>query len=88
MKVEDLWPPNRVVVDRDGMAVNASRAKHEFCAYPDIVFVRDDGWTLGAPLALERVAYRLWRDYWTHFARRGDELMSKISEYQETQGGE
>lgn len=72
---------DRVVVNEFGEAVSLKRAVDEFNVKPDIIFVRDDGWCLGAPALLEKTAYRIWRDSWTHFWRRGDENKTPISEY-------
>ena len=52
-------PPNRVVVDDQGTAV-----PHTRLLKVDVVFVRDDSWTLGAPSELEDVARSLWSDMW------------------------
>lgn len=38
---------------------------------PDVVFLRGDGWTLGAPAELAEDAYRSWAEEWTHFSVRG-----------------
>lgn len=61
--------PARVIVDEEGHAVNAMEARYEHLEW-DVVFLRDDGWTLGAPQHLERVAYETWRGEWIHFARK------------------
>jgi hypothetical protein len=55
--------PRRVVIDAEGAAVSPSRTELK----PDIVFIRDDGWTLGAPASLATVAYETWADYWVSF---------------------
>jgi len=70
----------RVVVNREGEAWISSRAK-DAGFVPEIIFRRNDGWTLGAPDHLEHVAYGLWEKEWTHFARRGDEFFSRIETY-------
>src|SRR5262245_59247353 len=46
---------NRVVIDELGGAVNPRRAS-EMGVTPDVVFIRNDGWVLGAPARLESVA--------------------------------
>lgn len=56
--------PTRVVVDVSGEAVPASRARQEYGATPDVIFIRRDGWSLGAPKSLASVAEGLWRDEW------------------------
>lgn len=56
--------PTRVVVGESGEAVPTPRARQEFGATPDVIFIRKDGWTLGAPKSLAHVAEGLWRDEW------------------------
>lgn len=56
---------NRVVIKADGTAVNPVKAKREYQIEPGVIFVRNDGWTLGAPAHLENVAFNMWRDEWT-----------------------
>lgn len=75
------WSPARVVVDSEGQAVNSRRATFEYGVRTDIVFLRGDGWTLGAPKHLESVAYSLWRDEWTHFCRRPGLAWVPIAKY-------
>lgn len=70
----------RVVVEASGKAVVPRVAREEFGMTPDIVFIRNDSWRLGAPEQFEDVAYRLWKDHWTHFHRKG-ELMRPIGQY-------
>lgn len=72
--------PVRVVVNGSGHAVTPVRALHDFGLMPDVFFLRDDGWCLGATSECEAVAFRLWRDHWTHFQRVGG-AVKPISEY-------
>jgi hypothetical protein len=60
---------SRVVINFDGEAVSHSKAE-EMGVEPDVGFLRDDGWALGAPKELEDVAYRMWADKWTHIIRK------------------
>lgn len=71
---------SRVVVNHDGEGWSPARAFAIGIA-PDIGFRRKDGWCLGAPWNLEHVAYRMWADEWTHFAKHGDTHWRPISEY-------
>ena len=73
--------PTRVVVDDEGLGANSKRARFEYNIIPDIVFLRDDGWTLGAPTQFETVAYRLWQAEWTHFVRRPHSIWVPIRKY-------
>jgi len=56
--------PNRVVVDDQGMAVGWARAIKQYDVMSDVIFIRDDGWMLGAPKDLEHTAEALWHDRW------------------------
>ncbi len=60
---------DRVVVNSDGFAVSARDAfnHHGICA--KVIFLRADGWSLGAPAELERVALATWADHWVSFMR-------------------
>jgi sulfur carrier protein ThiS len=55
--------PTRVVINSNGEAVPAKRAS-ELQIPIEVIYVRDDGWSLGAPLRLLEDAYRLWPDHW------------------------
>lgn len=46
----------------------------------EIVFVRDDGWTLGAPGQLGKEAYMLWEANWERFIDR-DGNLHEIAEF-------
>ena len=70
----------RVVVNREGEAWSFSRA-FERGIKPDVIFIRNDGWTLGAPSSLEDVAFDLWKKDWTHFARAGKWEVTPIENY-------
>ena len=55
--------PKRVMIN-DHEATTPYRAKDEHGIEPSIVFLRDDGWTLGAPEHLRGAAQSLWADTW------------------------
>lgn len=58
-----IMGPARVVVDRSGRAVPPDQASERGIAW-DVIFVRRDGWTLGAPARLAKVAFRMWEGEW------------------------
>ena len=58
-----VMTPTRVLM-RDGLALPPRRAFAEFGVKSDVVFVRDDGWSLGAPCELTEAARLLWADRW------------------------
>ena len=72
---------NRVVVNEFGESKSPVAAAQQDGISPDIVFVRDDGWCLGAPKRFAAVAFGMWRREWTHFARDPDWDLKPIVEY-------
>lgn len=60
---------SRVIINHEGEAVSMKRA-FEMGFEPDVGFMRNDGWSLGAPAELEDAAFRLWADQWTHVIRK------------------
>lgn len=54
----------RVLVSREGVAVSPKRARELYRISPHVVYVRSDGWTLGAPHELEETARCMWGDHW------------------------
>lgn len=55
--------PIRVMVN-DDESVSARSARADFGIKPVVIFLRDDGWTLGAPKHLEEAARQLWAGQW------------------------
>jgi len=76
-----LHGPSRVLISRD-RAVPPSRAREEYGVIPDIVFIRDDGWSLGAAKELEDMAFSKWPCEWIGFLRRPDKIPVLIAHYQ------
>lgn len=72
--------PNRVLCP-DGAAHPCRRAREEHGTLPSVIFIRNDGWSLGAPESLEWEAYRQWSDQWAGFLRRPETSAKLISEY-------
>jgi len=64
----DLHKISRVVVQvENGQVVYATtpkRARDEYEVVPDVLFVRNDGWSLGARFEDEAAAFDLWADCW------------------------
>jgi len=54
-----LFGPRRVVINAHGEAV-APRHDEPY----DIIFIRHDGWSLGAPRELAAIAEGMWADCW------------------------
>lgn len=51
--------PTRIVVDKDGYA----RRPQSGDVY-DVVFIRNDGWSLAAPDRFRSVAHAMWASEW------------------------
>lgn len=81
-KVMKLVDKFRVVIDSDGEAINFERARKEHGITPDIVFIRNDSWALGAQNLHRNVAYNMWSNDWTHFYLMGEQKLQPISEYE------
>ena len=59
------WGARRVLIDRDGTMVSPERAfRLQDMRKPDVIFIREDGWTLGAISELAECAEELWRNHW------------------------
>lgn len=67
--------PDRVVISSDGVAVTPARARHIHNIEFDVVFLRKDGWSLGAPRHLKKVAEDLWIDEWVGMLVKPDRTM-------------
>jgi hypothetical protein len=53
--------PTRIVINSDGEAVPPNKDNIKLI---EVVFVRKDGWSLGAPFHLIEVARKMWDDEW------------------------
>ena len=62
--------PDRVVISEEGEMVHWKVARDNHGIFPDVVFIRNDGWTLGAPAPLEDVARKLWEHDWLGLIRK------------------
>jgi hypothetical protein len=56
--------PDRVVINASGEATSSTCARNEYKIAPTVIFVRDDGWSLGAPEQFRHVARDMWSDKW------------------------
>jgi len=56
----------RVVVSLEGEATSKLKAYQKYGedVYPDYIYIRNDGWTLGACEKFQLVAYNMWRTDW------------------------
>lgn len=85
-----LTVPDRVYVrDEYGLlGVPANVARDQYKIFPDIIFFRNDGWTLGAVRGNTDVeAYELWKGEWTGYTlldktgRCIDQVFHQASEF-------
>ena len=58
----------RVLIDANGYGVAPSRTTVK----PEVIFVRTDGWSLGAPKELESAAREMWKGDWVESWRLRD----------------
>lgn len=64
--------PIRVIVDAEGLGEQPQRAQRRpYYEPPVVVFIRNDGWTLGACAKYEAVARKLWEKDWVGVLRNG-----------------
>lgn len=73
------YGPSRVMVEKDYAIPSHKAEKRGIKA--TVVFIRNDGWTLGAPVHYEKNAFETWSDHWTHFAKLPDGVATPIEEY-------
>lgn len=56
--------PDRVVINEEGEGVSPFRASLACIILPTVIFIRADGWSLGAPRHLVNIAHKMWKDEW------------------------
>ena len=77
----DSFKPTRVVINSYGDGVTPERAERDYEIKSDIIFIRKDGWSLGAPEILESTAYSIWQNEWKTFIRKRESIFRDIEEY-------
>ena len=82
MKLIAIHGPSRVMVS-EFEATRPETAKGAHGISPDIIFIRDDGWSLGAPKALAEAAEALYPEQWTHVLLRPSTKPYTYQEYQQ-----
>lgn len=84
MKIKEIFEqikrygPTRVVISKEGEAVNPKRAREQNI-FSNVVFVRNDGWSLGTPDKFMMTALNMWPDEWTHVIIVGDRSFSLMT---------
>ena len=73
--------PRRVMINAAGEALSSERARNIYGTTPDIIFIRDDEWSLGAPFEFEGIAYKMWQDMWVGYLCRPGTHMRTMEEY-------
>lgn len=71
---------NRLMVSAEE-AHPYTRARSQGHPVPAVVFVRDDGWTLGASTELSGAAFATWPDKWVGFVMTPGFTYHPIAEY-------
>ncbi len=75
-----LHGPSRVLVEPD-YAVPCKKAREEYGINPDVIFIREDGWSLGAPKSLEQDAVKMWT--WVAFISKPNTEVFPMTVYEE-----
>jgi len=81
------WGPRRVLIDKEGSATTPERAYRLQNRPVDIIFIRHDGWTLGATSELAEYAEQLWADHWIGVLVTPGIRAITYAEYKELQSG-
>ncbi len=75
MTLEELWDiikekgPTRTMINEHGTVVTPFRAQTEHrITTINIIFIREDGWSIAAPMELETIAHGLYEDKWIGFS--------------------
>jgi hypothetical protein len=56
--------PDRVVINSEGEACGPEIAQDEYGVEYSVVYLRNDGWTLGVSPGLRSVAFDMYADSW------------------------
>lgn len=72
--------PTRVVINSHGEATTPFIAKEKGIT-PTVVFIRNDGWSLGAPAHFEGVAEDMWSDEWIAVMREPFEAFEAYTSF-------
>ena len=72
----------KVLVNSNCLSVSPVNAASMYGVYSKIIFERNDGWTIGAPAELEKLAHSLWQKTWVAFRSWPRYERLDISKYQ------
>lgn len=78
----DIKPmTDRVVISHEGHAVRPDVAFYRYGVCSKVIFIRGDGWAIGAPEEFEYAAFHLWENELKEFRRWPKYELQPISEY-------
>ena len=80
-KAFDLFDRMRVIINDEGERAPYERARDSHGIRPDVIFIRDDRWGLGALYKHEDIAYNLWAESWSHVYVVNEKVLTKIADY-------
>ena len=83
VKLIRLHGPSRVVINMHAYAVSPKRAMVLSGITPDVIFIRGDGWSLGATNEMAMVAYNTWAGDWVGVLVRPGYAVHSVSEWLE-----
>lgn len=64
-------------------AISPVRASRDHGIRPSIIFVRKDGWSLGAHSTFTLAAYKIWENDWEYWCKPPNMRLRPISTYRE-----
>lgn len=56
--------PDKVMITAEGLTRSPKKAYSIHSTWPDVVYIRQDGWSLGCPSLIEQQAYETWKNEW------------------------
>lgn len=84
MSNKPIWPlwitADRVLVSAEGEATTPWKA-HRMGIDPEIILVRNDGWSIAAEAELKQVAFDLWPNEWLGFIVRPEKIITPIRDW-------
>jgi hypothetical protein len=73
--------PDRILIN-EYEGIPSQRAREQYGIFPDIVFIRHDGWSLGCPHFYEKAGYQLWKNEWIGYIRKPNKIPELIENYE------
>lgn len=75
------YGPKRVMIDENGTSMPPETAERVHEIKPEIILVRDDGWSIGCEIYLQNELYELYPDMWIGFMFPGSSELRPMEEF-------